>query len=341
MSRRLDLVNGVVELAHGSGGRASSQLTRELFQPCLGNPEIDKSDDGAVLSVEAGRMVVATDSHVISPLFFPGGDIGSLAVHGSVNDVAVMGARPKHLTAGFIIEEGFALRDLKRIAESMGEAARGCGVDVVAADTKVVKRGEADGIYITTTCIGMVPEDVHLDAVNIKAGDKILISGSIGDHGAAIMACREELGLSGELVSDSAPLHELTQALLESGATVHFMRDPTRGGVATVLNEVAAMCGLGMEIREQALSVKEPVRAVSELLGLEPLYFACEGRVVVVCTADGAEKALAAMQSHPAGKDAAIIGEVADGLPHLVVNNGWGGKRIVNMLTGDQLPRIC
>lgn len=341
MSRKLDLENGVVELAHGSGGRASAQLTRDLFQPCLGNPEIDKGDDGAVLNVEAGRMVVATDSHVISPLFFPGGDIGSLSVHGSINDVAVMGAQPRHLTAGFIIEEGFPLCDLKRIAKSMGAAARACGVQVVAADTKVVKRGEADGIYITTTCIGTLPEDVNLDASQIRAGDKILISGTMGDHGAAILACREELGLSGELRSDSAPVHELTQVLLESGARVHFMRDPTRGGVATVLNEVAAMCGKGMEVSEQALPVREEVRAVSELLGLEPLYFACEGRVVVICSANDAEKALAAMQSHPLGKDTAVIGEVVDGLPHLVVNNGWGGKRIVNMLTGDQLPRIC
>jgi len=341
MSRSLDFKHGVVELAHGSGGRASALLTKELFLPALTNTELAKGDDGAVFEVEAGRLVVSTDSHVISPLFFPGGDIGSLSVFGSVNDVAVMGAKPRHLTAGFILEEGYPLTDLKRIAESMGRAAKACAVSVIAADTKVVKRGEADGVFITTTCIGVMPEGLNLDASNIQSGDQVLISGSMGEHGAAVLASREDLGFHAAIESDSQPVHGLVKALLDSGAKIHFMRDPTRGGVATVLNEVVNMADKGIKIDEQALPVREPVRAVSELLGLDPLYFACEGRVVVICAAADAEQALKVMQAHPAGLGSVNIGEVVDGLPHLTVRNSWGGERIVNMLAGDQLPRIC
>ncbi len=341
MGRSLNLKHGVVELAHGSGGRASALLTKELFLPALANAELCKADDGAVFAVEAGRLVVSTDSHVISPLFFPGGDIGSLSVFGSVNDVAVMGAKPQHLTAGFILEEGYPLADLKRIAESMGQAAKACGVSVIAADTKVVKRGEADDVFITTTCIGLMPEGLNLDASNIQSGDQVLISGSMGEHGAAVLASREDLGLHAAIESDSQPVHGLVNALLNSGAKIHFMRDPTRGGVATVLNEVVNMAGKGIKMDEQVLPVREPVRAVSELLGLDPLYFACEGRVVVICAAADAEQTLKVMQAHPAGLGSVNIGEVVDGLPHLTVRNSWGGERIVNMLAGDQLPRIC
>ncbi len=341
MSRRLDLNKGVVELAHGSGGRASALLTKELFLPALATPELLKADDGAVLETGAGRMVVSTDSHVISPLFFPGGDIGCLSVFGSVNDVAVMGAKPLYLTAGFIIEEGFPLADLKRIADSMGQAARDCGVSVVAADTKVVKRGEADGLFITTSCIGEMAEGLNLDAFGIQAGDRVLVSGPIGDHGAAILAARQELGLQADIHSDCQPVHDLVQTLIASGVQLKFMRDPTRGGVATVLNEITALAGLGIEIDEQLLPLRREVQAVSELLGLDPLYFVCEGRVVLICAAADAAQTLQLLQGHPAGQGAAIIGEVVDGLSQLVVKNGWGGRRIVNMLSGDQLPRIC
>lgn len=342
MSRKLDLKKGFVDLSFGAGGMASAQLTREIFAPEFTNPMLDRMEDGAVIAMPAGRLVVSTDSHVISPIFFPGGDIGSLAIHGSVNDVSMMGARPLHMSVGFIIEEGVAFSTLKQIAESMGRAAREAGVTIVAADTKVVKRGEADQIYITSTCFGVVADDVQIGADRAMPGDKVIISGSLGDHGAAVMASREEMSLTSDLKSDSQSLQDLVAAMLESGADIHAMRDPTRGGLATSLNEIAAASGVGIEINEQTIPVKEGVRAVSELLGLDPLYFACEGRLVATCAADDAGALLKTMREHPKGCDASIIGEVTDqhDIP-LILRSAFGGSRIVSVLTGDQMPRIC
>jgi hydrogenase expression/formation protein HypE len=342
MSRKLDLEHGFVDLSFGAGGLASAQLTREIFAPEFSNPVLDRMEDGAVLDMPVGRLVVSTDSHVISPTFFPGGDIGSLAVHGSVNDVSVMGAKPLHMSVGFIIEEGVPFATLKRIAVSMGQAAREAGITIVAADTKVVKKGEADQLYITSTCFGVVPEGVQTGADRAEPGDKVIISGSIGDHGAAVLACREELSLTSDLTSDSQSLNDLVAAMQACDAGIHVMRDPTRGGLATSLNEIAMTSGVGIEIDEGVLPVKEGVRAVSELLGLDPLYFACEGRLAAICAADDAEALLAAMRAHPKGRDAAIIGEVTERkeIP-LILHSGFGGSRIVSMRTGEQMPRIC
>ena len=346
MRNSLDLEHGVVEMAHGSGGAASAELTVQLFLPAFAESgcdtsELAKSDDGAVLGAMSGEIVIATDSHVISPLFFSGGDIGCLSVFGSVNDVAVMGAMPKHLTVGFILEEGFPLADLQRIATSMGKAAKQCGVSIATADTKVVGRGQADGIYITTTCLGVREGSYRFDFSQVEQGDAVLVSGSIGDHGAAILLAREDLGLQGEICSDCQPVHGLVQHLLENGVKPKFMRDPTRGGLATVLHEVVTACGKGIAIEEKCIPVREQVRAVSELLGLDPLYFACEGRVVLVVKKADAEKAITLMNEHEAGTEAVIIGHVSDGQPMLVLETLLGAKRVMHRLSGDQLPRIC
>lgn len=340
--RHLDIDNGVVDLSFGAGGLASARLTREIFAPELGNAHLDRLEDGAVIDMPPGRLVVSADAHVISPLFFPGGDIGSLAVHGSVNDVAMMGAKPLHMSVTFIIEEGCRLSLLKRVAQSMGVAAREAGITVVAADTKVVKRGEADGLYISSTCLGVLPEGVCIGADRARPGDAIILSGPVGDHGAAVLACREELHLKSELKSDSRPLGGLVEVMLKSGADIRCMRDPTRGGLATSLNELAAASGVGMSISEEAVPVREGVRAVSELLGLDPLYFACEGQLLAICAPGDAGRLLAAMQAHPFGAGAAVIGEVNDQseMP-LVLRSSYGGSRIVPVLTGEQMPRIC
>jgi len=342
MSRKLDIEHGFVDLSFGAGGRASAQLTREIFAPELSNPYLDRMEDGAVIDMPAGRLVVSTDAHVISPIFFPGGDIGSLAVHGSVNDVAMMGAKPLHLSVAFIIEEGLPFATLKRIAVSMGAAAREAGVPVVAADTKVVKKGEADQLYITSSCFGVVAQEVQTGADRVMAGDRVIVSGPVGEHGAAVLACREELALNSSLHSDSQPLNDLVAAMQASGAVIRAMRDPTRGGLATVLNEIASASKVGIEISEASIPVREGVRAVSELLGLDPLYFACEGRLVAICPEKDAERLLAAMRVHPKGKNAAIIGEVTGSadIP-LILRSSFGGSRIVPVLTGEQMPRIC
>jgi hydrogenase expression/formation protein HypE len=342
MSRKLDMENGIVDLSHGAGGRASAQLTREIFAPEFTNPHLDRMEDGAVIDMPAGRLVISTDAHVISPIFFPGGDIGSLAIHGSVNDVAMMGAKPLHMSVGFIIEEGVPFSLLKRVALSMGAAARDAGVTIVAADTKVVKRGEADQLYITSTCFGVVADGVNIAADRARPCDKVLISGSIGDHGAAVLASREELSLTSDLMSDSQSLNDLVAAMLTSGADIRVMRDPTRGGLATSLNEIAATSNVGIEIDEASVPVKEGVRAVSELLGLDPLYFACEGRLLAICPPEDADRLLACMRDHPKGEVAAIIGEVTDRpeIP-LILRSTFGGSRVVSVLTGEQMPRIC
>ncbi len=342
LGRALDLKQGRIDLAHGSGGRAMAQLIEELFARHLDNPFLAQGDDGAVLPGADGRLVMATDSHVISPLFFPGGDIGSLSVHGTLNDLAVMGARPLWLSAAFILEEGFPLADLARIVESMGEASRAAGVPIVTGDTKVVERGKGDGVFITTTGVGSLPPGRDVSGRHARPGDVVLISGTLGDHGMAIMAARENLGFETPIVSDSAALHGLTEALFASGARVHTLRDPTRGGLATTLNEIARQSGVGIVLDETALPINPAVAAACEFLGLDPLYVANEGKLLAIVAADDADAALAALRAHPLGARAARIGTVqADTHRFVQMTTTLGGRRIVDWLNGDPLPRIC
>ena len=342
-TRPLDLKNGRVEMAHGAGGRAMAHLIETLFARRLGNEWLAQGDDGAVLPAPGeGRLVMATDSHVVSPLFFPGGDIGCLSVHGTINDVAVMGAKPLWLSAAFILEEGFPLGDLARIVDSMALAAKQAGVPVVTGDTKVVERGKGDGVFITTTGVGLLPFGRELSGRRAQAGDAILVSGTLGDHGMAIMAGRDNLGFESPIVSDTAALHGLIEALLACGAELHVLRDPTRGGLATTLNEIARQSGVGMLLQEKALPISPLVAAACEFLGLDPLYVANEGKLVAICAENDAETLLSAMRRHPLGAQAAIIGSVHEDPQHFVqMATALGGKRIVDWLTGDQLPRIC
>jgi hydrogenase expression/formation protein HypE len=339
---RLDLRHGTVDMSHGSGGRAMAQLIDELFRRHLDNALLAQGNDQALFMPPAGRLAVSTDGHVISPLFFPGGDIGSLAVHGTVNDVAMCGARPLYLTAGFILEEGLPLADLARIVESMAAACNDCGVPVVTGDTKVVERGKGDGCFITTTGVGVVADGIDISGDRARPGDAILVSGSIGDHGVAIMSKRENLGFETEIRSDSTALHDLVAAMIDAVPGIHCLRDPTRGGLASTLNEIARQSGVGMQLREQAIPVRAEVAAACELLGLDPLNVANEGKLVAICPAADAETLLAAMRAHPKGQDAAIIGEVFED-PHQFVQmeTAFGGNRIVDWLAGEQLPRIC
>ncbi len=345
--RPLDLKNGRVDMTHGSGGRAMVQLISELFAKHLGNEYLGQGNDGAVLPAalidgKPGRLVMSTDCHVVSPLFFAGGNIGCLSVHGTVNDVAVMGATPLYLAAGFILEEGFALADLARIVESMAQAARAAGVPVVTGDTKVVERGKGDGIFITTTGVGVLPDGVQLGGVRARAGDVVLVSGSIGDHGVAIMSQRENLSFEAPIVSDTAALNGLIAAMLATGADIRCLRDPTRGGLAATLNEIAGQSGVGMMLHEKAIPVKPVVAAACELLGLDPLNVANEGKLIAICASADAPRLLAAMRAHPQGADAAVIGEVIADDHHFVqLTTVFGGRRIVDWLAGDQLPRIC
>ncbi len=340
--RPLDIKHGQVDMAHGSGGRAMAQLIEELFARHLGNEWLAQGDDGAVLPAPEGRLVMATDSHVVSPLFFPGGDIGCLSVHGTINDVAVMGAKPLWLSAAFILEEGFALADLARIVQSMAAAAKEAGVPIVTGDTKVVERGKGDGVFITTTAVGVVPAGREISGRRARPGDAILVSGSLGDHGMAIMAQRESLGFESPIVSDTAALHGLIATLLDTGIDIRVLRDPTRGGLATTLNEIAKQSGVGMMLREAALPVKPAVNAACEFLGLDPLYVANEGKLIAICAKQDAERLLAVMRAHPLGADAAIVGECHEDAHHFVqMTTAFGGRRIVDWLTGEQLPRIC
>ncbi len=344
LGRPLDLRHGRVEMSHGAGGRATTQLVETLFQAALGEMGPRESDDGAVLPPLAPgeRLVMACDGHVVSPLFFPGGDIGCLAVHGTVNDVAVMGARPLYLTASFILEEGFPLADLQRIVASLARASRDAGVPVVAGDTKVVERGKGDGVFIATTGVGALPTGRNIGGRQARPGDAILISGTLGDHGLAILAQREHLQFASEIVSDTAPLHGLIDALLAAAPGVHVLRDPTRGGLATVLNEIARQSGVGIDLDEAAIPVRADVAAACELLGLDPLYAANEGKVVVVLPAEEADAALTALRGHPLGRQAARVGTVIEDPQGFVqMRTRMGGRRLVDWLTGEQLPRIC
>jgi len=341
-SRTLDLVRGRIDMSHGGGGRAMAQLIDEVFRAAFDNPVLDRGDDQAQLDIGAGRLAFTTDSYVISPLFFPGGDIGSLAVHGTVNDLAMAGAVPKWLSSAFIVEEGFPLADLKRIADSMGAAARAVGMQVVTGDTKVVERGKGDGVFINTTGIGVVPAGVDIHARRARPGDRILVSGTIGDHGVAILSHRQGLAFETDLVSDSAPLHGVVAAMLAVAPDLHVLRDPTRGGVAATLNELAQAAGVGIRLDERALPIRAQVRGACELLGLDPLNVANEGKLLAICSEADAERVLAAMRAHPFGREAAIIGSVVEDAQRFVsMDTVFGGRRMVDWLVGEQLPRIC
>ncbi len=356
-------------LAHGSGGALSHELVREVFARQFSNPLLDDLGDAAIMGeLPPGRLALTTDSYVVQPLFFPGGDIGKLAVCGTVNDLAVAGARPLYLTAGFILEEGLPLETLERVVASMAETAREAGVLIVAGDTKVVERGAADGLFINTAGVGVVPPDVNLGPAQLRPGDVLLINGPIGDHGLAVMLQREGLAFQSTLQSDVAPLHDLIAALLDAvPGQVHCMRDATRGGLATVLNEWASTavsspqsphrggsCSylpprggtkgekIGIEIEEASIPLHEEVRAAGEFLGLDPLYVANEGKVVLAVAAEAAETALTALHAHPLGRDAARIGYVTSAhAGRVVLRTPYGAKRIVPLLTDAQLPRIC
>ncbi len=331
-----------VLLGHGSGGKLSAELIRDIFLPAFGNAVLARLDDQAVLPVNGTRLAFTTDSFVVKPLFFPGGDIGSLAVYGTVNDLAMGGAKPLYLSAAFIVEEGLSMDVLRRVAHSMRQAAESAGVEIVTGDTKVVERGKGDGLFITTTGIGLVAEGIDLSADRARPGDKVLLSGSIGDHGIAILAHREGLEFQSTLTSDSAALHTLVADMLEASHEIRCMRDPTRGGVSSALNEIAAQSQVGIELQERNIPVREEVRGACELLGLDPLYVANEGKLIAIVEAGAAEQLLQAMRRHPLGRDSRMIGTVSRSHPGLVtMETGLGTTRMVDMLNGDQLPRIC
>lgn len=339
---RLNTRDGAVDMTHGSGGRAMAQLIEELFVKHLDNDLLRQANDQAAFDIPAGRMVMSTDGHVISPLFFPGGDIGSLSVHGTINDVAMSGASPLYLSAGFILEEGFPLADLERIVVSMGKAASIAGVPVVTGDTKVVEKGKGDGIFITTTGIGVVPVGVNISGDLARPGDAILVSGTLGDHGVAIMSSRENLEFETTIESDSAALHTLIADMVSVVPAIHCLRDPTRGGLATTLNELAQQSNVGMKLQESSIPIRPAVTAACELLGLDPLYVANEGKLICICAQDDAQRVLDAMLAHPLGRHAAIIGEVIEDQHGFVqMETSFGGSRVVDWLAGEQLPRIC
>jgi hydrogenase expression/formation protein HypE len=336
-----------IVLGHGSGGKLTSELIEKIFLPAFRNPTLDKLDDQAIVTVNGVRLAFTTDAFVVTPIFFPGGDIGRLAVHGTVNDLAMSGARPLYLSAAFILEEGLPVDDLRRVVESMRAAAEDAGVQFVTGDTKVVNRGKGDKVFITTTGIGVVERDVSISANGAQPGDKIILSGTIGDHGMAIMSQRENLEFEGAIESDSASLHGLVAAMLDTpsdGMTnfVHCLRDPTRGGAATTLNEIAKASNVGMLLREASIPVRESVRGACEVLGLDPLYVANEGKLLAAVAPEVAEAVLSRMREHALGKDAAIIGEVVADHPGMVLmKTGIGGTRVLDVMFGEQLPRIC
>lgn len=339
---KLSARTGSIDMAHGGGGRATAELIANLFQRHLTNPILDQGNDAALLPPAAERLVMSTDGHVISPIFFPGGDIGSLAVHGTLNDVAMAGAKPLYLTAGFILEEGFPIADLEKIVISMARAAEAAGVPIVTGDTKVVEKGKGDGVFITTTGLGVVPDGVHVSVERAKPGQAILLSGNIGDHGVAILSKRENLEFETEIRSDSAALHTLVSDMISATPGITVLRDPTRGGLAATLNEIARTAKVGIHLEENAIPIKADVKAACELLGLDPLYVANEGKLVCLCEPGDADAVLAAMQAHPLGRDAALIGTVTEDDAHLVeMETEIGGVRVVDWLAGEQLPRIC
>jgi hydrogenase expression/formation protein HypE len=341
-----------ITLSHGSGGKATHNLIEGVFAPAFSNPLLDPMDDSAILDFKTeaskiqnptSKIAFTTDTYVVSPLFFPGGDIGRLAVHGTINDLAMSGARPLYLSAGFILEEGFPIADLRRIVDSMAAAAREAGVAIVTGDTKVVQRGKADGLFINTAGVGMIQANWSIGQTEARPGDRVLLSGPVGDHGIAIMLARDELDIETDVQSDTAPLHGLVaDVLAAAGAGVHCLKDPTRGGVATALNEIALTSDVSIALDEHAIPVRADVRGACEILGLDPLTIANEGKLLAIVAADQAEAALAAMRAHPLGQDAAIIGEVrAEPAAMVFLRTDIGGTRVLDMLVGDPLPRIC
>lgn len=331
-----------ITMSHGSGGKATQTLIEAIFLGAFANPLLEPLEDSAELRLPGARVAMTTDSYVVSPLFFPGGDIGDLAVNGTVNDLSVAGATPLYLSAGFILEEGFPVADLTRVTESMRDAAAAAGVCVVTGDTKVVQRGKADGCYINTAGVGLIERAVTLGVARARPGDAIIVSGPVGDHGVTIMLARGELDIEADVRSDTAPLNGLVSALLDAVPGVRAMRDATRGGVATILNEIAAAAQVGVLVSEDAIPVRDEVRGACELLGIDPMYVACEGRLVAVVPAGDADRAVTALRAHPLGPEAAVIGHVTDEQPGVVrLKTAFGGTRIVDLLVGDPLPRIC
>ena len=334
-----------ITLSHGSGGKSTHNLIEGVFAPAFSNPLLDAMDDAAVFGVDGTgqRLAFTTDTYVVSPLFFPGGDIGKLAVHGTINDLSMAGATPLYLSAGFILEEGFPIADLRRIVESMAGAAREAGVAIVTGDTKVVQRGKADGIFINTAGVGILRATWPMGQTQLQPGDQILLSGAVGDHGIAIMLAREALEIETDVQSDSAPLHTLVAALLEAaGESVHCLKDPTRGGMATTLNEMALGSEVAIGLDEQTIPVHAEVRGACEILGLDPLTIANEGKLLAAVAPGKAEAALAALRAHPLGREAAIIGTVQEEPAGMVfLRTDIGGMRVLDMLVGDPLPRIC
>ena len=335
-----------ITMAHGGGGRAMRDLIEKLVLPAFANPLLAPLEDQARIALKGlreigDRLAFTTDSYVVSPLFFPGGDIGKLAICGTVNDLAMSGAVPLFLSCGLIIEEGLPTVDLERVLASMSALAQQCGVNVVTGDTKVVNRGAADKLFINTAGIGVIASGVHISATRARPGDAIIVNGTLGDHGVAILVARNELDLQSDIQSDCQPLHGLVQAMLAACPDIHCLRDATRGGLATVLNEFAISSQVGMRLQERALPLKPEVRGACEMLGLDVLYMANEGKLVAVVPHEYADVVLAAMRAHPAGVDAAIVGEVlAEPAGHVILNTLFGGERVVDMLVGEQLPRI-
>ncbi|HUK40584.1 MAG TPA: hydrogenase expression/formation protein HypE [Candidatus Acidoferrales bacterium] len=331
-----------IVLGHGSGGKLTSDLIQKVFVPAFNNDYLSRLDDQAVLPLSGSRIAFTTDAFVVTPIFFPGGDIGRLAINGTVNDLAMSGANPLYIAAAFILEEGLPTEELQRIVDSMSAAAREANVLLVTGDTKVVNRGKGDKVFITTTGLGLVDPSIRISADRALPGDKILLSGTIGDHGMAIMSQRENLEFESTIESDTAALHTLVASMLEAGAEIHCLRDPTRGGVATTLNEIAHSSRAGMLIDERQIPVRETVRGACEILGLDPLYVANEGKLVVIVAADSAAATLRTMRKHPLGRDAQLIGGVVDDHRGMVLmKTGIGGTRVVDVLFGEQLPRIC
>ena len=332
----------MVLLGHGSGGRLSAELLQRVFLPAFQNQVLNSLNDQAFVQVDSARLAFTTDSFVVKPLFFPGGDIGSLAVNGTINDLAMGGAEPLYLSVAFILEEGLPLETLQRVVRSLSGAARDAGIAVVTGDTKVVEKGKGDGLFINTSGIGRVLPGINLSADQARPGDAIILSGSIGDHGITILSQREGLEFESPIVSDCAALHTLVAAMLEASPAIRCMRDPTRGGLSSALNEIAAQSRVGMELDESTIPVQEAVRGACELLGLDPLYVANEGKLVAIVEPEHAERILAAMHAHPLGKEARVIGRVTEGNQSMVMmRTTLGTTRIVDMLSGDQLPRIC
>jgi hydrogenase expression/formation protein HypE len=331
-----------ITMSHGAGGKATQTLIEAIFLDAFRNPLLEPLEDAAQLHINGSRLALTTDSYVVRPLFFPGGDIGDLAVNGTVNDLSMSGAVPLYLSSGFILEEGFGVAELGRIVESMRKAADAAGVQIVTGDTKVVEKGKADGCYINTAGVGLISGEVSLGVAHARPGDAIIVSGPIGDHGVTIMLARGELDIEADVQSDTAPLNGLVASLLSQTSGVRALRDATRGGVATILNEIATAAGVGVLVSEDDIPVRDEVRGASELLGIDPMYVACEGRLVAVVDNAEAARALAALHAHPLGEQASVIGHVTDGPSGVVqLRTAFGGTRIVDLLVGDPLPRIC